>query len=226
MHILRWGLALLLGVLAGAGWAADPSRCTVKMIASDVPKEVAEPIRQLLSNQAIQVLDEQGKPFCEIWVRKTFPLKTADDLKKGYNAFPESTIFGAVRFSQPWSSYRKQNIKPGVYTLRLGFQPQDGDHQGTAPFNEFLLLCRPTDDTKNEIMSHKHLTEMSGKSIPGTSHPAILLLYPNPKPPDQAKLVNMGGGNWVLSCKGEAAAGEQKGIVGLCLTLFGATTAE
>jgi hypothetical protein len=219
--------AILLCALASS--AADPSKCTAKLATTEVPKELADPIRALLSDRTVQLLDDQGKLFCEVWYSKEMPVKaTADEIKKGinYRKLEESTIFGAVRFAQPWKSFRKQDIKPGLYTLRLGFQPMDGDHQGSAPFNEFLLLTPAAVDKKAALMPHKELTEMSGKSIPGSSHPAVLLMYPNPKPENAPQLVNKGKGIWVLNWKSEAAAGSDKGTLGLGLVLFGVTEAE
>src|SRR5207253_5875829 len=52
---------------------------------------------------------------------------------------PETTVLGALRVHKTMIDYRKQKIKEGVYTLRLGYQPSDGDHMGTAPNNEFCL---------------------------------------------------------------------------------------
>jgi hypothetical protein len=225
--VILWACSVDLAGTTACG--AIPERCTVKVGASEVPKDIAEPVRALLSDQAVQVFDEQGKLFCELWLRKEFTVKaTAADVKKGieYRKFEESTIFGAVRFAQTWTSFRKQTIKPGLYTLRLGFQPMDGDHQGSAPFNEFLLLSLPGDDRKANIMSHKEVTEMSSKTIPGGTHPAVLLLFPNPKPEDKPQLVNKGSMIWVLNLKSDVAGGGEKGVLGVGLTLFGATTLE
>src|SRR5262245_45481909 len=102
----------------------------------------------------------------------------------------------------------------------------DGDHQGSAPFNEFLLLTPAGVDKKAVLMPHKELTEMSGKSIPGSSHPAVLLLYPNPKPEAAPQLLNKGKGIFVLSWKTDVAAGTDKGTLGIGLTFFGVTEAE
>src|SRR5262249_44784038 len=186
-----WAVTVVLFCALGA-WAADPNKTTIKSATTEVPKELADSIRALLSDKTVQLVDEQGKLFCEIWFRKEIPVKaSAEEVKKGvnYRKLEESTIFGAVKFSQTWRSFRKQDLKPGLYTLRLGFQPMDGDHQGSAPFNEFLLLTPASVDKKDAIMPHKELTEMSGKSIAGSSHPVVLLLYPNPKPEDAPKLV-------------------------------------
>ncbi|OAI55169.1 hypothetical protein AYO44_00200 [Planctomycetaceae bacterium SCGC AG-212-F19] len=220
-------LAIIL--LAATSWAADPSKHKTKIATVELPKELADPVRALLSDQAIQVLDDQGKVYAEVWFRKELPVKaTSDDFKKGiaYNKVEEGTIVGALRLSQAWQSFRKQNVKPGVYTLRLGIQPMDGDHMGSAPFNEFLLLCPAADDKKTAILKHKEVTELSGKALPGGNHPVVLLMFPNPKPEPMPALVNKGGGIWVLNTKADAAAGTDKGVLGVGLVLFGVTTAE
>ncbi len=97
---------------------------------------------------------------------------------------------------------------------------------GTAPFGEFCLLAPAAEDTKPGLLQHKSLFELSGKSVPGGSHPAVMLLYPNPKPEDAPKLVSKGGGMWVLECKQTVAAGSGKAALGLAITLAGHTTAE
>lgn len=222
-------LTLLLVGMAIALAAPNPSGITAKAATSEVPKELAEPVRALLSDKAVQLQEKDGKVYCEIWFRKELPVKaTAEEVKKGvtYRKLEESTIVGAVRFNQPWRSFRKQDIKPGLYTLRLGFQPMDGDHQGTAPYNEFLLLAPAAADKEAKIMPHKELAELSGKAIAGGSHPVVLLLYPNPKPDAAPQLINKGKDIWVLSWKSDVAAGSDKGVLGLGLTLFGVTEAE
>ena len=97
----------------------------------------------MLDTKAMSVSDEKGKVLCTVWACKALETKaTADQAKAGlkYAHLEQTTLVGAVQFPDMWKDYRKQNIKAGVYTLRIGIQPEDGDHQGTAPFNEFCLL--------------------------------------------------------------------------------------
>ena len=97
----------------------------------------------------MNVSDEKGKLICTVWAAKSLDTKaTAEQAKAGlkYSHVEETTIVGAVKFAEEWKDYRKQKIKPGVYTLRLGVQPMDGDHMGTAPYNEFALLCPAAED--------------------------------------------------------------------------------
>ena len=75
-------------------------------------------------------------------------------------------------------------------------------------------------------MEAKALHELGAKTIPGQSHPAVMLLYPNPKPEDAPKLVDKGKNVWVLSWKETADVNKQKGTLGLGIVLFGVTEAE
>jgi len=55
---------------------------------------------------------------------------------------PRTTLLGALRVHKTEIDYRKQKLKEGVYTLRLAYQPADGDHMGTAPNAEFACRSR------------------------------------------------------------------------------------
>jgi hypothetical protein len=227
MRMLSWPAAFAL--LALPVWAADPGKSSVKTGTTPVPKELAASIRPLLGDQTIQLLDEKGKAVAEFWFRKEVPVKAkADEVKKGlkYRQVEQSTIMGAVRFDQEWTDFRKQKVKPGVYTLRLAFQPQDGNHQGSAPFNEFCLLVPAAEDKKPDLVDFKILNEMSSKATAEGTHAAVVLLFPNDKPPEKPSLVSKPDGIWVLHWKEEVAGSGQKGTLGLGVVVFGATTAE
>jgi hypothetical protein len=215
----------LLG-LTGPARAGDTY--TIKPADNAAPKEIQEPIRKLLPERSVQLLDAKGSPICEVWLRKELPVKaTPEQIKNGltYHEMEESTVIGAIRFDQSSSDYRKQKIKPGVYTLRLGFQPMDGDHQGTAPYSEFCLLVPANIDSKPDTMEAKELREMSAKAI-GGSHPGVLLLYPNEKPEMAPQIVDKGEDTWVLNtAAGVTVDGQKKeGILGLGLALIGHTS--
>jgi hypothetical protein len=222
---------LAVGVLLAAvpAFAAD-AKYRIKSVSAPAPKELAEPIRKLMSEHAVQLTDSKGTVLCEVWLRKELPVKTTpEQIKNGltYRDLEESTLLGAVRFHQPFSDYRKHKVKPGVYTLRLGFQPMDGDHMGTAPNSEFCLLIAAKDDTKPDLLETKQLQERSAKAI-GGSHPGVFLLFPNEKPGDGPKLVEKENDHWVAMLKGTVSVGGQKTPAGLGigLTLIGHSTAE
>jgi hypothetical protein len=202
---------------AGLTFGAD-AKYSIKTGAAPVPKEINESIAKLLSDQSIRLIDDKGAVLCELWLRKEVPLKSAGTAPT-YRDLDETTILGAIRFPAQVTDYRKQKIKPGVYTLRLGFQPMDGDHMGTAPYPEFGLVVPADTDVKPDTMTAKELQEMSSKAT-GGSHPGVFLLYPNEKPEDAPKLVSKDSKTWVLNAK-EATAGGQKAALGIGLTLIG-----
>jgi hypothetical protein len=204
-------------------FSAAEGKYSIKSGTTAPPKELSEPVVKLLGQESIQLVDAKGEVLAELWLRKEIPAK-AGDSKKGitYRDLDETTLLGAVRFVQPWSDYRKQKIKPGVYTLRLGFQPMDGDHMGTAPYPEFCLLSPAAEDKKPDPMDPKALHEMSAKASMAT-HPAVMLLFPNDQPKDKAELASKEMDTWVLNLKGDTSA---KAPLGLGLTLVGHTTAE
>ncbi len=224
-----WVVVFLGALSTGTAWGAE-GKYSIKLADTPAPQEIGEPIRKLLGEKSVQLLDEKGSVLCELWFRAAVPAKaTPEQLKNGitYREVDESTVFGAVRFDQLSTDYRKQKIKPGLYTLRLGFQPQDGDHMGTAPYTEFCLLAPAKLDTKPDTMESKDLRELSAKAI-GGSHPGVLLLFPNEKPEEPPTLVDKGNGTWVLMLKVPVTIDGQKtdGSLGIALTLIGHTSAE
>ncbi len=222
-------LAFAILVMNVPAAAAEAATYAIKQASNPAPTEISEPVRRLLSDKSIQLVGGDGAVICELWLRKELPVKaTPEQIKNGltYREVEESTIFGGVRFEKEWTDYRKQKVKPGVYTLRLGFQPMDGDHMGTAPYPDFCLLIPANVDQKPGQMEAKELRELSAKAN-GGSHPTVLLLFPNEKPGPAAQLVDKGENTWVLMIKEPVsvegkAAGEG---MGLGLTLIGQTSA-
>lgn len=205
--------------------AAD-AKLAVKAEKLAVPTEVKEPIRTLLGDDAIRVQDEKGATVCIIWFRKEIPSKaTPDQVKNGitYREIAATTVVGAIQLPQKWTDFRKQEIPKGVYTLRLAIQPMDGDHMGTAPHNEFCLLCPADKDGKADTMEVKAMHELSAASH-GATHPAVLLLFPNAKPADEPSVLSKGSGIWVLQVKRPIVAGSAKTTLGFGMTVLGHTT--
>ncbi|MCS7269456.1 MAG: hypothetical protein NZ703_00070 [Gemmataceae bacterium] len=173
-------IVTLVGVVGVVCWAsvgvADLPKWTVRVTEGTVPNDLKAEIQAVLSPTTLEVRDENGQVVAHFWRRKELPLK-GKELADGYAAIPEGTLIGAVQWLQPWSDYRKQKVKPGVYTLRFARQPMDGDHMGTAPYNEFLLLVPAALDEKPEPLAVDDLHTLSGKSV-GRKHPSMMLLFP------------------------------------------------
>jgi hypothetical protein len=224
--MVRSSSAVTLLLFATGAASAAPAPYSVKVVeGTPAPGELAEPIQKLLAERSIQMIDPKGEVTLEFWFRKDVPAKaTAAQVKNGltYRELTESTILGAVRFAKQVTDFRKQKIKPGVYTLRLGFQPMTGDHMGTAPYSEFCLLSPAVEDRSTDIMETKALQEMSAKTTSG--HPAVMLLFPT-KGADEPKLVDKGEGNWALQFTQPVTANGKQATLGIALTVFGTSPA-
>jgi hypothetical protein len=221
IRTLRWAvLIVLLG--AGPAWSA-PAQYKIKKVKADPPGDLKDPIRKLLGDQSVQLLDPKGSPLCQIWLSKEIPAQvTAQQIKNGltYRDLKESTILGAIQYFKTGSDYRQQKIPVGVYTLRLGFQPMDGDHMGVSAQQEFCLLIAASKDTKADLLKPKTAQALSNKSIK-TTHPGVLMLFPNDKPKPDPALASKGNDHWVLNVKEEVKSGASTAAIGIGLTLVG-----
>jgi hypothetical protein len=225
----RWLWAACAATLfLWTGAANAGNTYTIKQSDAPPPSEVSDPVRKLLAERSFELHDGAGALVCQIWFRKEVPAKaTPEQVKNGltYREMEESTLIGAIRFDQQSTDYRKQKIKPGIYTLRLGFQPMDGDHMGTAPYPDFCLLVPANLDTKPALIESKELRELSAKAI-GGSHPGVLLLFPNEKLDGAAELADKGNNTWVLNVALPVSVEGQKAraSLGFGLTLVGQTS--
>jgi hypothetical protein len=216
----------LVAWLALAAAAPAAPVYTIKTVADQAPpKELAEPIRKLLDNRAVRLHDGKGNLVMELWFRKEVPVKATEaQIKNGltYQEVASSTVLGAMRAARPVFDYKKQKIPAGVYTLRLGIQPADGDHMGTAPYNQFCLACPAGDDKKPDALAEKALREMSAKVT--DNHPAVFLMFPGGKAAAEPKLLSKPGGHHVLFLRLSAKSGETKAVLPFGLNLIGSSS--
>jgi hypothetical protein len=215
--------ALAVGLMVASTVVAAPDY-SIKVVAKTAPpKQLSEAIRKTLSDNCIQLQNSKGDTLAEIWLAKELTAKaTAEQIKNGltYREVPQSTILGAMRVATPMQDYKKQKIPAGVYTMRLGIQPEDGDHMGTAPYNEFCLLCPAKDDTKTALLQVKDLRELSAKTT--DNHPGVFVLFPADKEAgNDPKLVSKTGGHWVMFVKMTVKVGEKKATLPFGLNLIG-----
>jgi hypothetical protein len=220
--------AALVLVLPAVLVSADDTKLTVKVEKAEPPKELSDAVRKTLDARALAVSDEKGKLICTVWPAKALDSKaTAEQAKAGlkYAHIEETTVVGAVKFAEEWRDYRKQKVKPGVYTMRLAVQLMDGDHMGTAPYNDFALLCPAAEDKAPDLMEVKELYELSTKSTT-RKHPAIVLLFPNKAPAEAPAIEAKPKDHVVLSYRVPATAAGQQTHLGFSLVIVGATMAE
>jgi phosphopantetheinyl transferase (holo-ACP synthase) len=216
---------LVVLVLATSAPAADPFSIKVTDKA-EPPKELKDNVRKLLAEKSVQFFDDKGNQLAEIWFRKELPVKATDaQIQNGltYQEVAQTTLVGAVRIKDTLGDYRKQKIKAGVYTMRLAIQPMDGDHMGTAPHGEFLLLVPASEDEGKEAFEPEKLHDLSKKAS-ATGHPAVFLLFPVAKkdlgkPPALQMRENK---HWSLNVTLDVTIdGKKKGVLGFGLNLIG-----
>jgi hypothetical protein len=125
-------------------------------------------------------LVEAGRPVLEIWLRKDVPLRETPSTETSVS-FPrikEGTLVGVVRLTQPWSDFRNTKVKPGVYTLRYGVQPADGNHMGVSDYRDFLILLPLANDNKLDASyTTADLVALHREAV-GTAHPPVMGLFP------------------------------------------------
>lgn len=181
-HLVAWLFLVAAARLAtAADYRVEPS----KDPASDVvPKGIAAQI----SDAGIKVMRDEKRTVCEIWPAKAWP--TTPDFKPTSAVlypFQVGQLMGVVRFKRKSHDFKDQEIESGVYTLRYGNQPVDGNHVGTSDTRDFLLLVPADADLSPEPMAEKDLFKLSAKAA-GTKHPAMFSLV-KPQPSGDAPAV-------------------------------------
>jgi len=162
----------------------------VQAVKQDPPSSLGPEIRRGLEGQAYRLQDEQGRDFARIWLRQATPGSEKPGGPKGAIQFPffaDGEILGVLEFAKEGHDYRDQPIAKGVYTMRYGLQPVNGDHLGVSTYRDYILLLPAAKDQSLAATTRKQLEERSAEAA-GTSHPAafLLLMAPAGAKPDPA----------------------------------------
>ncbi|MCS7025232.1 MAG: hypothetical protein NZV14_10550 [Bryobacteraceae bacterium] len=174
-----------------AEWKVEP--------VSAAPAALPASLTEVLQKEGFKVVGENGNVFCEVWLRAT-PLPSAPLEDSATLAVPHGTFMGVIHFPNKGADRRGQPIQPGLYTMRLSFFPQNGDHQGVAPQRDFLVLTPlEADADPNATPGFEQLTNLS-KKVSGTPHPAVFSMW---KVDSEFKpgFEKMGESDWVLQAK-------------------------
>ena len=137
---------------------------------------VSDAMKKALAPQGYRVTLEDGSTI-EVW--PAAELQTSNKARQDatYLLSP-STLFGVIHFAKSTRDCRGNTIPAGTYNLRYQLQPNDGDHLGTSPTPDFLLLVPPAVDTDPaQTYSFDQLVRLSAQ-VTGKRHPAPLNLVP------------------------------------------------
>ena len=184
-----------------AGQAQSKDEYTVEAFSGPPPAEVAEPIRAELGPAAVR-LKKGAETICEIWLRTTIPTETGGEtLGRSYPQLPDMVVLGAIRVIAPMKDNRDQKFPTGVYVMRHGIQPQNGDHTGSSDFIDFALLLNAKGDQtlKGTWATPMDMMKQSIADKEG-DHPIVFALLP-PKSSTQPSLTKNAKEHWVLEAK-------------------------
>jgi hypothetical protein len=182
---MRLSTAAFCLFLAPAALAQDAYK--VSELKQGPPEAVSAPVRASLIDQGYRIQDPQGRPFLDFWLRKEIPASAKPAGASDAIQFPflaDGELLGVMQIVSQGHDYRDQPIAKGVYTMRYGLQPVNGDHLGVSPFRDYSLLLPAAKDPEVAAPVRKQLEERSAASA-GTSHPAVFLLLE--APPDSSK---------------------------------------
>ena len=194
MHKFFLSILLASIILVGEEYKSEPG--------SAPPAELADSIKSLLEKQGVKI-SKDGKPLSEIWFRAEAPApKPTTETNLTMPNVPHGSLMAVIKVEQIYSDRRGQTFKPGLYTMRYSYYPENGDHQGAAPQRDFLLLSHAAADTDGAATpGFKDLVEQS-KKVSSTPHPAVFSIWKeDPKFFKEGSLEKVGESDWVLMRK-------------------------
>jgi len=159
-----WNVCLLSAFVSILG-----AQTKVSSLAEKPPADLAPAVASLLQPGGVKAV--VGGATLDIWWVQSIG---GDG---GWSGVESGTLVGAIRVSGAFKEIRGKVVAPGVYTLRYGQQPQNGDHLGISPYRDFLLLSPASADTDPKVLGFDGVVALS-KQVIGTSHPASLSIDP------------------------------------------------
>lgn len=145
-----------------------------------LPTGLAKDVAAALNESGFH-LDGPKGAVCDIWFAKKIPLKPdfKPSLSVKYPLLPGEFI-GVIQVApkSEFTDFRGQPIKAGVYTLRYGQQPQDGNHVGTSDLSDFLLAIPIKFDKSPKRLEMIDKLHRQSARTAGATHPAIFSLLP------------------------------------------------
>ncbi len=163
------------------GWASSLIAAEGKLVPVDkAPAGVAEKVAATLNPGGQQVVIDNNST-CTVWLVKELPVKA--DFKPTLSVkYPlaQGQLVGVLEVvkKSEFTDFRGQDVPAGVYTLRYGQQPVDGNHVGTSDLADFLLAIPAKADADPATPANpQDLFKLSAKTT-GSNHPAIFSLLP------------------------------------------------
>jgi hypothetical protein len=181
----------------------------VEALPEGVPRELVAALNQ----QGVSI--EQGDEVAaQLWFGKTL------SAKKGFTPsfsikypFSEGQFIGLLKVvkQKEYTDFRGQELAPGLYTLRYGLQPEDGNHVGTSIVRDFLLALPVSQDKSPKPLSDLDKLFAQSSEAARTTHPAIFAMQGLQQSPEKPVLEhNSTRDLWLLNTSIEISTEESK----------------
>ncbi len=139
-------------------------------------EDLAPELTQQFAPKGYRVKRDTSRTICEIWLCKDLQVTANFEPANGrLYPFQPGQLIGIVHYSRKSTEFRNQTLASGWYTLRFELQPIDGNHVGTSPTRDFLLLVAAEHDEADKDWDLEELQSLSSEAA-GSSHPAMICL--------------------------------------------------
>ena len=184
--------------------------------------EISKEVAARLDESGFKVIRGSSRTVCTIWPCKEWVGKP-DFEATTERLYPlqAGELFGVLHFRRRGKDFRDQTIQRGWYTLRYALQPIDGNHEGTSPTRDFLVMVKAEQDQSAERMDMQELLKASAEAA-GSSHPAMMCLQRANGSPEKAQVRHVEDTDWwVLQFTGTVAADEKTSDLPVDLVVAG-----
>ena len=170
---MRQRIAVPLLLLFVASAVAAPK---VETTGPCTDASVSDSVKKALAPQGYRVTLDDGSTV-DVWPPAQIQTSSKTREDATYPLAP-SLFFGVIHFAKNARDARGNAISAGTYNLRYELQPNDGNHLGTSPTPDFLLLVpAAADTTPAQSYSFNQVIQLS-EQVTGKRHPAVFNLVP------------------------------------------------
>jgi hypothetical protein len=196
-------LALTLSLLACVAAIADDYTSAP---ADKLPKDLPASLADQLAPAGVKVTGPK-RELCSVWFLKQVA-SMADFTPSAAIKYPltPGQLVGVISVPRRagLTDFKGHELESGVYTLRYGQQPMDGNHIGTSDTADFLLAVPVAQDQDPAPITELETLFQRSAEASGTTHPAIFSLLPADDAAEPGLVNEAEHKFWILN----AAAGE------------------
>lgn len=174
------------------------------------PANLPAALADQLASEGVKVTGPK-RELCSLWLLKDVAVN-ADFAASTAIKYPfaPGQLVGVVSVPRRagLTDFKGHEIETGVYTLRYGRQPMDGNHIGTSDTSDFLLAVPVADDQDPAPITEIESLFQRSAGASGTTHPAVFSLLPADEEAELGLTNDAAHEFWILNLT--ATSGEHK----------------